>query len=298
LSERDNGILKKSARISFQCSESPKLSFSLSSHFSFLEQYQASALETSNPSQPHHNLEQTLLFFHIILESSVSISSLFLIPFKMHFPFSFIISLISASALEFRDLPSLHMAMPSSTSHVSSESEKDFHGPMPAIGQDPQGSSRELRPRGTADDLALVSSWRSLFAFTTRQHALAIAIAVVSTLTSALFRPTAAILFGKIFSILTKFGAGTATAEDTLHGVAKWCTALVGLGGSAWIVEGTSLSSWMAFGEAQARSIRHKMFEGMLDKEMEWYDLRPDGIGPLLIRIQTYVKILSACSVY
>ena len=95
------------------------------------------------------------------------------------------------------------------------------------------------------------------------------AIAVVSTLTSALFRPTAAILFGKIFSILTKFGAGTATAEDTLHGVAKWCTALVGLGGSAWIVEGTSLSSWMAFGEAQARSIRHKMFEGMLDKEVE-----------------------------
>jgi ATP-binding cassette, subfamily B (MDR/TAP), member 1 len=188
--------------------------------------------------------------------------------------------------------------MPPSTSQASFESEKDFHSPMPAIGQDPQGSSRELRPRGTADDLALNYSWRSLFAFTTRQHAVAIVIAVVSTLTSALFRPTAAILFGKIFSILTKFGAGTATPEDTLHGVAKWCTALVGLGGSAWIVEGTSLSSWMAFGEAQAMSIRHKMFEGMLDKEMEWYDLRPDGTGPLLIRIQTYVKILSACAVY
>lgn len=156
LSERDNGILKKSARISFQCSESPKLSFSLSSHFSFLKQYQASALETSNPSQPHHNLEQTLLFFHIILESSVSISSLFLVPFKMHFLFSFIISLISASALEFRDLPSLHMAMPSSTSHVSSESEKDFHGPMPAIGQDPQGSSRELRPGAPLTILLLI----------------------------------------------------------------------------------------------------------------------------------------------
>jgi hypothetical protein len=32
------------------------------------------------------------------------------------------------------------------------------------------------------------------------------------------------------------------------------------------------------------------MFEGLLDKEMEWYDLRQDGIGSLLIRMQTYVQ--------
>jgi ATP-binding cassette subfamily B (MDR/TAP) protein 1 len=182
------------------------------------------------------------------------------------------------------------MTMPSSTSQVSFESDKDLHSPTPAIGQDPQSSSRELQPWGTAYDLALNSSWRSLFTCTTRKHAVAIAIAVISTLTSALFRPTAAILFGKIFSILTKFSAGTATAEETLHGVAKWCTALVGLGGSAWIVGRASLFPWMAFGEAQARSVRHKMFEGMSDKEMEWYDLRPDGTGSLLIRIQRTSK--------
>jgi ATP-binding cassette subfamily B (MDR/TAP) protein 1 len=113
------------------------------------------------------------------------------------------------------------------------------------------------------------------------------AIALVLTLASALFRPTAAVFFGKIFSILTRFGAGNATAQDTLHGVAKWCTALVGLGGIAWVVEGIFLSSWMAFGESQAKYVRHEMFEGMLDKEMEWYDSRQDGIGSLLIRIQT-----------
>jgi hypothetical protein len=156
-------------------------------------------------------------------------------------------------------------------------------------------SNHELRPWRTADNVAVKYSWRSFFIFTTRQHGVAITIAILSTLASALFRPIAAIFFGKIFSVLTKFGAGTANAEDTLHGVAKWCTALAGLGGCASIVEGAFLSSWMVFGEAQAKTVRYEVFEGMLDKEMEWYDLRQDGIGSLLIRIQTYVKALSAC---
>jgi hypothetical protein len=33
------------------------------------------------------------------------------------------------------------------------------------------------------------------------------------------------------------------------------------------------------------------MFEGMLDKEVEWYDSQQDGTGSLLIRIQTYVEL-------
>jgi hypothetical protein len=46
------------------------------------------------------------------------------------------------------------------------------------------------------------------------------------------------------------------------------------------------LSSWMTFGESQAKSARDRMFEGMLDKEMEWYDSQQVGIGALLIRVQ------------
>jgi len=155
--------------------------------------------------------------------------------------------------------------------------------------QTPQVSSQELQPWEAPRDDAVKPSWRSLFAFKTPRHALPLTIALVTTLASALFRPTAAIFFGKIFAALTKFGAGTAAAEDTLHCVAKWCLALVGLGGSAWCVEGAFWSSWMAFGEAQAKSVQHKMFESMLNKDMEWYDLRQDGIGSFLIRIQTYV---------
>jgi ATP-binding cassette subfamily B (MDR/TAP) protein 1 len=43
----------------------------------------------------------------------------------------------------------------------------------------------------------------------------------------------------------------------------------------------------MAFGELQARTARREIFDSMLEKEMEWYDSREDGIGSLLIRLQT-----------
>jgi len=45
-------------------------------------------------------------------------------------------------------------------------------------------------------------------------------------------------------------------------------------------------SFWMTFGESQAKSARDWMFEGKLDKGMEWFDVQQDGIGALLIRIQ------------
>lgn len=101
-----------------------------------------------------------------------------------------------------------------------------------------------------------------------------------------------AIFFGKIFSIFTKVGLGNSSGHEALVAISKWCIALASLGGAAWLIEGTFLSSWMVFGELQAKSVREQMFVGMLDKEMEWYDLRQDGIGSLLIRIQTQIKEL------
>lgn len=135
-----------------------------------------------------------------------------------------------------------------------------------------------------------------MYVFTRRKHSPTIAFALVSTFASALFRPTAAILFGKIFSALNKYSAGTATLESTIHDIAKWCAALAVLGCCAWIVEGAFLSSWMTFGESQAKNARDRMLEGMLVTEMEWYDSQQDGIGALLIRVQTQVKALPVCA--
>jgi ATP-binding cassette subfamily B (MDR/TAP) protein 1 len=63
--------------------------------------------------------------------------------------------------------------------------------------------------------------------------------------------------------------------------------ALVGLGSASWLLNGGYFMLWLAFGELQAKSVREKLFDGMLEKDMEWYDMRKNGIGALVPRFQT-----------
>ena len=145
----------------------------------------------------------------------------------------------------------------------------------------------ELQSLGRRENVDIMPSWRSLFAFTTRKHSPTVLLALLSTVISSLTKPAAAIFFGNIFTELTRYGAGTITIQVAVQQISKWCAAMAMLGLAAWFAEGIFLYTWMLFGELQAKSIREKMFTGLLDKNMEWYDLRSDGIGALLIRIQT-----------
>ena len=52
------------------------------------------------------------------------------------------------------------------------------------------------------------------------------------------------------------------------------------------------LAMWLAYGELQAKSARDRLFHGLLEKEIEWYDLRMNGIGALLPRLQTQIREL------
>lgn len=143
------------------------------------------------------------------------------------------------------------------------------------------------------DENQTPASWRSLFAFTNRQHTGYLILSVISSIGAGIPQPTSAIFYGYIFSDLAKYGAGNATGKDTLKNISIWCIALTILGAVAWVVQGGSLCSWMIFGEVQAKTVRKAMFEGMLEKDMEWYDLRKDGVASLLVRIHTYVPIHS-----
>lgn len=148
--------------------------------------------------------------------------------------------------------------------------------------------SYEPQPReNAAKSREANAPWRSLFAFTSRQHTGYIACALVASTLDGLIRPTSAIIYGKVFFALTTFGAGGLTATEMMHEVSKWCLALTALSVVSWIVDGVFLSLWVVFGELQAKNARQAMFSGMLDKDIEWYDLRENGIAPLLIRIET-----------
>lgn len=130
-------------------------------------------------------------------------------------------------------------------------------------------------------------SWKSLFSFTTKRQIPNLCSAGFFTICSSLEKPITAALFGKIFSLWTQFGAGTLGGFETLHQTSKWCMALALLGSAAWVIEGMFYSQWLIFGEIHAKKVRQILFSRLLEKDMDWYDKRQDGIGALMIRIQT-----------
>ena len=179
------------------------------------------------------------------------------------------------------------MTILSSKGSESLENTRDWRVPMPMPLVNQQKSNYEIQPINQNNNRVVKASWRSLFAFTTRRHTGSIVFAALATIGAGILKPISAIFYGNIFSALAKFGAGALNGQETLQQISKWCIALVAVGGGAWLFEGALLSTWMIFGELQAKSVREQMFTGMLEKDMEWYDLREDGIGSLLIRIQT-----------
>lgn len=156
------------------------------------------------------------------------------------------------------------------------------------LADDDQEESIELRNADNYhSDEEVKSSFKSLFTFTTKKHTLNLALSIIFAILSGVLKPISAIFYGKVFSALTDYGLGISTSQETLHDVSKWVIAITILGVVVWLFEGLFLCSWMVFGELQARSVREKMFAGMLEKELEWFDLRKEGIASLLIRIET-----------
>ena len=136
-------------------------------------------------------------------------------------------------------------------------------------------------------DKARRAGWRSLFNFTRKKHAITLALALILSVTSGVIIPALAIFLGSVFDSFTNFGAGKLSGSALLRKVSLDALALVGLGSASWLLNGGYFMLWLAFGELQAKSVREKLFDGMLEKDMEWYDMRKNGIGALVPRFQT-----------
>ena len=134
--------------------------------------------------------------------------------------------------------------------------------------------------------------WRSLFNFTRRRHITTLIIAFILSIISGAIVPTVSIFAGKLFSAITEFGGGQINGPELVSQVSIQCIALVALGGATWVLNGGYFMFWLVFGELQAQSARDKLFGGLMDKEMAWYDLRIDGIRALIPRLQRSVVSL------
>ncbi|KAL8966820.1 MAG: hypothetical protein Q9183_003196 [Haloplaca sp. 2 TL-2023] len=146
--------------------------------------------------------------------------------------------------------------------------------------------------RGSDTARAGNARWRSLFAFTAKSHILPLCLALVLSLASGVVTPVLSYLLGKVFDAFTSFGGGEYTGSELIQEVSKWCIGVTALGAASGLLHTGYFGFWLVFGELQAKSARDMLFVGMLEKEMEWYDLRKDGTEALIQRLQTQIREL------
>ncbi|KAI9843976.1 MAG: hypothetical protein M1837_006018 [Sclerophora amabilis] len=100
------------------------------------------------------------------------------------------------------------------------------------------------------------------------------------------------IFLGKIFDSFTNFGGGKLNGHELMSKVTTNCIAIVAVGGFGWLLNSGYFMFWLIFGELQAKSVRDQLFDDMMEKDMEWYDMRKNGIGALIPRLQTQLREL------
>lgn len=132
-------------------------------------------------------------------------------------------------------------------------------------------------------------SWRSMLHFTLRIHFIPLVVALILTALSGVIIPAVAIILGKAFDAFAQYGSNKITGPDLVEQISWYAVALTVLGGASGILNGGFFTVWISFGELQAKSAREQLFNEMLEKEIEWYDLRRAGINTLISRLQTYV---------
>ncbi|KAL7273862.1 ATP-dependent permease [Rhizina undulata] len=134
--------------------------------------------------------------------------------------------------------------------------------------------------------------WLSLFGFVERKHLYVFGAAVSFSVVSGCVGPGLSILMGKIFGAFSSYGSGDYDSWTLVHEVRKYVIILAGLGAANWFLTCAFFSCWLMFGELQAKSARESLFEGLIVREIEWYDKRKTGVTGLVSRCQTQVKEL------
>lgn len=143
------------------------------------------------------------------------------------------------------------------------------------------------KPIDQTDDRSVQAEWKSLFSFTSRSNVSPLILGLGLAIASGLLTPAFSILLGKVFDSFAAYGAGNIEGQDLVGRVSMDGLYLLALGMASWFLNGTYFMFWFIFGELQAKSARNQLYEAMLVKDMEWFDMRKDGVSALLSRLQT-----------
>ncbi|KAK6201864.1 ATP-dependent permease [Pestalotiopsis sp. IQ-011] len=153
--------------------------------------------------------------------------------------------------------------------------------------------SEETRlPMGTPSLIMNKLRLKHLFAFTTWNGYLVFCLALFTSLLVGAIQALLAVLIGRIFSLVSSFGAGSVSEYDAKSQISRLCGIMLMLAGAGWAANFLLMFSWGSFSELQVRRARFQVFAALLEKDIRWYDNVPNGISSLLVQTQCHFKDL------
>ncbi|KAH9843271.1 ABC transporter transmembrane region [Teratosphaeria destructans] len=154
----------------------------------------------------------------------------------------------------------------------------------------PDGHTRDAP--GDAVEEIPPAKWSSLFFFMTRSNMPCLIAGILASFIAGAVVPATAYLTGKLFDGFTDHASGKTTNGDFYSHQKKYILYLAAASAGSWIFHACEFIFWLAFGELQAKSARDRLFHGLLRKDIEWYDMRKNGIGAMLPRMQAQIRDL------
>jgi ATP-binding cassette subfamily B (MDR/TAP) protein 1 len=132
------------------------------------------------------------------------------------------------------------------------------------------------------------TSWKALCTFTSRLHLLVLVPSLLLSTIAGVLQPAMAIFFGKFFDNFSDFGAGKIDGQELISKGLPDIYGLIAIGGATWLLKGGYFTTWLVFGELQAKGVRDELFQNLLKKDLGWFEARSSGVASLLSRLQTY----------
>lgn len=132
------------------------------------------------------------------------------------------------------------------------------------------------------------TGWKAVFTFTRRRHLWSLVPAFAFSIAGGALGPIVAIFLGRFFDAFADFAAEKISPQQLLDRTLSSVHALLGVGAGSIVLEGGLFVAWLSFGEMQAKSVRDELFQALLQKDLEWFEMRESGVGTLLARLQTY----------
>ncbi|KAK1981629.1 ABC transporter [Colletotrichum cereale] len=139
-------------------------------------------------------------------------------------------------------------------------------------------------------------SWTHLFAFSNCHHLPTIGTGIVAACLCAALRTTIAVVLGRMFQVISNYGSGSSSVPDTIGQISWLSIVICCLGLGAFVGNTVLLTSWVVFGELQAKVARESIFGTLLAQDMSWYDKQANGIPGLLVRIETQIRELQTAT--